>query len=425
MFNKWLTSAVLLFTIGQVCFAQGGVSQADKSVIRIVEFDRKENILGMGSGFFVSKGIIATNYHVVEGGNILVALGKDVKGDLEEYPLEIIWVSKGADLALVRSKDFDGRSITLREPIPRKGEQVITIGYPGVADRAIKTSLSALTESSISQGIVGRIVVDGSWNKDGAKIDIIQHGAAVNSGNSGGPLVDLCGNAVGVNTAKAPGRIEGNVKDGISVNQTDGIFYASHIATLIKTLRDRGFPVTTTNYECVNGALGNVTPKQSNSWVFPVVLSLVLAISLIALFFAFKKSSVMYETFTQYKKRSASPPIKLSPELQPAKERLVTIKGETTTGQRIHLLLCDRQLNGSDLVLGRENSCDLIIDDPTISRRHAVLKFINGKLKIEDLNAKNGTWVDGKRISSEIFSLGNPVTITFGKVKLKIDGENS
>lgn len=163
MLNKWLIPVFLLFSAGKLCFAQGGVSQADKSVIRIVEFDRKENILGMGSGFFVSKGIIATNYHVVEGGNILVALGRDLKGDFEEYPLEIIWVSKGADLALVRSKDFDGQSITLREPIPRKGEQVITIGYPGVADRAIKTSLSALTESTMSQGIVGRVVIDGSW----------------------------------------------------------------------------------------------------------------------------------------------------------------------------------------------------------------------------------------------------------------------
>jgi len=425
MLNKWLIPVFLLFSAGKLCFAQGGVSQADKSVIRIVEFDRKENILGMGSGFFVSKGIIATNYHVVEGGNILVALGRDLKGDFEEYPLEIIWVSKGADLALVRSKDFDGQSITLREPIPRKGEQVITIGYPGVADRAIKTSLSALTESTMSQGIVGRVVIDGSWNKDGTKIDIIQHGAAVNGGNSGGPLVDLCGNAVGVNTGKALGRIEGNAKDGISINQTDGIFYASHIATLVKILRVRGLPVTTTNDECASGALGNVAPVQSNSWVLPVILFLVLAISLIALFFAFKKSSVVYETFTQYKKRSGSRPTKQSPESPPAKGHLVSIKGETTTGQKIHLLLRDRQLNGSDLVLGREASCDLIVDDPTVSRRHAVLKFINGKLKIEDLNAKNGTWVDGRRVSSEIFSLGDPVTITFGKVKLKIDGENS
>ena len=422
MFNRLLFTTFLLFFLAQFSFAQGGASQADKSVIRIVVLNQKEDLIGMGSGFFVSKGIIATNYHVVEGGNILVALDKDTKGELEEYPLEIIWVSKGADLALVRSKDLGGQPIRLRETIPHKGEQVITIGYPGVADRAIKTSLTAFTDSTMTQGIVGRVVIDASWNNDGTKIDIIQHGAAVNSGNSGGPLVDLCGNAVGVNTSKALGRIQVNATDGITLNQADSIFYASHIATLVKVLKDRGFPIVTTNESCTIGPDGST---QSNSWITPVILSLVFLISLVALFFAFRKSSVVYETFTQFKKRSDGNPPKLLQEARRIDGHSVSIKGETTSGQKIRFILRDKQLNDAEIVLGRDGSCELIVEDPSVSRRHATLKFLNGRVRIEDLNSKNGIWVDGRKISSEIFFLSSPIRIAFGKVKLIIDGGNS
>jgi len=250
MYIRGIFFGLIALTIGNYCCAQTGASKADRSVIRIVVLDKKENILGMGSGFFVSKGVIATNYHVVEGSSFLVALAKNPKGELEEYPLDVIWVSRGEDLALVKSKDLGGLPITLSESIPTKGEQVITIGYPGVADRGVKTSYSALTESTMTQGIVGRVIY-GSWGGSDKKINIIQHGAAVNSGNSGGPLIDMCGNAVGVNTAKAVGSLEGNAKDGISVNQADGIFYASHIASMIKALNEKGISISTTKEGCV------------------------------------------------------------------------------------------------------------------------------------------------------------------------------
>lgn len=413
--------AVLLLLLNSIfCFAQNGASQADKSVIRIIELDRKGNLAGMGTGFFVSKGVIATNYHVVEGANTLVGLTKDSKGEMDEYPLEIIWISNGADLALVKSKGLNGYPISLREQIPRKGEQVITIGYPYIADAAIKPSDSALTESTMSQGIVGR-VVSASWTRDGSVIDIIQHGAAVNSGNSGGPLVDMCGNAIGVNTAKALGRIEGSVKEGVSVNQSDGIFYASHISTLVKILKEKGFPVNVTSDGCLGGS---AAPTSSGSWVTPVVLVLVALIAIAALFLGFRKSSVVYETFTQYKKRSGG---KVDSPRQERKieSRSVSIKGTTQDGQKIRFTLSEGQNSGVDLVLGRDSGCDLVIEDPSVSRRHATFKYQNGRLRIEDLNSKNGTWINGEKILSKTFSLSSPIRVDFGKVSLVIDGSGA
>jgi len=159
----------------------------------------------------------------------------------------------------------------------------------------------------------------------------------------------------------------------------------------------------------------------------PFTVGLVLLIALAALFLAFKKSAVVYETFTQYKKRSEKSsviPSGLAPPVSQS-QFLISIKGNTTDGKNVKYLFKNNQLPDGGLILGRELSCDIVIDDPTVSRRHAVLRLNNGILKIEDLESKNGTWKDGGRILKEKFSLAAPINVTFGKVKLKIDGSNS
>src|SRR6266498_1226264 len=61
--------------------------------------------------------------------------------------------------------------------------------------------------------------------------------------------------------------------------------------------------------------------------------------------------------------------------------------------------LAGRRLEvGSGLVLGREQA-DVVIDDPGVSRRHAVIRPVEDGLEIEDLNSLNGTWVNGRRIA--------------------------
>ena len=53
----------------------------------------------------------------------------------------------------------------------------------------------------------------------------------------------------------------------------------------------------------------------------------------------------------------------------------------------------------TELVIGRVNA-DVTIDDPQISRRHALVRPVGGALEIEDLGSLNGTWVNGERITS-------------------------
>lgn len=57
-------------------------------------------------------------------------------------------------------------------------------------------------------------------------------------------------------------------------------------------------------------------------------------------------------------------------------------------------------LDDREFVLGREPDCDLVVEDPTVSRRHARLTFDreSGRWSIADLGSLNGTWVEGWRV---------------------------
>ncbi|MBV5337591.1 MAG: FHA domain-containing protein, partial [Deltaproteobacteria bacterium] len=67
--------------------------------------------------------------------------------------------------------------------------------------------------------------------------------------------------------------------------------------------------------------------------------------------------------------------------------------------------------------IGRKN-CDLILDDRLVSRRHAELKFIQNAVSIEDLESKNGTRVNGGKITSSQLLPNDLVSI--GPINLRI-----
>jgi S1-C subfamily serine protease len=149
-------------------------------------FGIPERLAGQGSGVIISKdGYILTNNHVIDDAQqIEVVLNDGMK-----YAAKLVGQDPHTDVAVVKIQDANGRVFT---PIGigdsdklRVGEMVIAIGSP--------FSLS----SSVTLGIVsqkGRAV--GALPYE----DFIQTDAAVNQGNSGGPLVDADGNMVGINT---------------------------------------------------------------------------------------------------------------------------------------------------------------------------------------------------------------------------------
>src|SRR5205085_258471 len=72
----------------------------------------------------------------------------------------------------------------------------------------------------------------------------------------------------------------------------------------------------------------------------------------------------------------------------------------------------------SQLVLGRGDA-DVVIDDPEISRRHALIRSNGEFFEVEDLDSLNGTWVNGQRIANTRVAPGD--TIQLGKTVIAVE----
>ena len=143
-------------------------------------------INGNGSGFIVGNGkYVITNNHVIENANRVavrngigtVSNAKVLKTS-EKYDLAILELETPyPDEFSIKAKNFE---------LPKSGDDVISIGYPGIG--------MTYDKPTITQGIISKVFKD--------EVGIFMTTAAINSGNSGGPIFNLKGNLVGVTFAK-------------------------------------------------------------------------------------------------------------------------------------------------------------------------------------------------------------------------------
>jgi S1-C subfamily serine protease len=150
---------------------------------------------GIGSGIILTAdGYTLTNRHVVEGSTSLTA----TLADGSEYPATVVTVSDDQDLALVKIQATGLHAATIGDS---KGIQV------GQTAIAIGSPLGTYTET-VTKGIVSALdrtitVQDEQTGRPVTLKGLIQTDAAINQGNSGGPLLNAAGQVVGVNTATA------------------------------------------------------------------------------------------------------------------------------------------------------------------------------------------------------------------------------
>ena len=143
---------------------------------------------GNGSGFVVRPdGYIATNYHVVKGATEI----KVYLPNGETYDAELIGRDTVTDLAILKIKAEDLQYLPIGDSDSlRVGEWVIAIG----------NALALKGGPTVTIGIVsalGRTI----RSEEGDFYDLIQTDAAINEGNSGGPLLNLSGEVIGINQA--------------------------------------------------------------------------------------------------------------------------------------------------------------------------------------------------------------------------------
>jgi serine protease Do len=139
---------------------------------------------GMGSGFVVeSSGVILTNAHVVEGADEV-----RVKfADRREFKGKIVGTDPQTDIAVVKIDATGLTAVRLGDPSKiRVGEWVAAIGSPFGFENTVTAGIVSGTSRSLPEGTY---------------VPFIQTDAAVNPGNSGGPLFNMKGEVIGINSA--------------------------------------------------------------------------------------------------------------------------------------------------------------------------------------------------------------------------------
>jgi S1-C subfamily serine protease len=184
---------------------RGVVQVLSTSVVSDNPFFGTREVPALGSGFVIDKsGHVVTNYHVIEGASKVEV---SFSGN-DEMPATVVGSDPSTDIAVLRIKDAQSRALT---PLDlgsstdvRVGDAVVAIGNPFGLERTVTAGIVSALQREITA-------------PNGFSIDeVIQTDAAINHGNSGGPLLNADGKVIGVNS-QIESESGGNVGIGFAV----------------------------------------------------------------------------------------------------------------------------------------------------------------------------------------------------------------
>ena len=186
-----------------------------------------------GSGFIITQdGYIATNYHVISGSNnVTVTLY-----DGTTYDATVVGGDEDYDIAVLKIEAENLTPVVIGDSSELNvGDDIAVIGNP----------LGELT-FSMSEGIVS--MTNRLINVDGTPFNMIQITAAVNSGNSGGPLFNMYGEVVGIVSAK----LSSNSSSNASVEGLGFAIPINDVVSMIEDIMTNGY-VTNKPYLAITG----------------------------------------------------------------------------------------------------------------------------------------------------------------------------
>jgi serine protease Do len=200
----------------------------------------KSQKVGGGTGFIVgSNGLILTNKHVVQFEDVDYTV---VLSNGKKYSAKVIARDPYNDIAVLKIEARGLRSVKLGDSSKLQvGQSVIAIGFAlGEFPNTVSVGVISGLSRNISAGETSSFQIEEIQK-------VIQTDAAINQGNSGGPLLNLSGEVIGVNVAVASGAE--NIGFAIPINQVKGA---------ISEVKERGtidYPFLGVNYVLINQAI--------------------------------------------------------------------------------------------------------------------------------------------------------------------------
>ena len=197
-----------------------------------------------GSGVIINaEGYIVTNYHVIEGAQKV----KVVLNTGKECETKVIGYDARSDLAVLKINELNLTYATFGDSSQTVvGERAVAIGNP----------LGTELMGTVTQGIIS--AVNRTVTVDNMTLTVIQTDAAINNGNSGGPLVNSYGEVIGINSVK------------ITATGVEGIGFAipsNEVKSVVDDLINKGF----VSGRLMIGVSGtNITEKLSGYYNLPV-----------------------------------------------------------------------------------------------------------------------------------------------------------
>ncbi len=385
------------------------IEQMEQSTVLVVAFLTADSG-GTGSGFVVGDGRhVVTNWHVVRETVTIGIIGSDSSDPIEG---EVIWGSPETDLAILkleRSIDRPGVELVPSRHV-RKAQDVWALGFPGAGMNEETTDLdSSATEVKVTKGIISGFV----QSPEGT--GLYQIDAALNPGNSGGPLFDACGRVVGINSAKSLTMVIDVLGNPTRVPEGEGVGWAIRADVLLPGLRELGLPVSEIDGPCVVGTVA--TTVTTSPWtVAALVASLLLGLTGVVLASTRRGRAVVQEALTRSFRRPGAPPP--PPPPPPA----VVVEGADSRTERVATVAmlpggahlgtgrpvlrgivgqyagAEIELDEEPVILGRDSRhAQLVFDSQTtaVSRRHCRIRFKRKSrtFELEDLRSSNGTYL--------------------------------
>lgn len=382
-----LASLLMLgVSMGMEAYAENSkVEDAQNSVVRVFA-DVGDGRISIGSGFAVGGKdedveYIVTNYHVVSAApSRAYVTVTDINGGIKA---DIIYHDEDNDFAVLELDE----KLTNRKPIAmlspselHKSQNIYCIGFPGLSDTVAENTTfnSRIKDMTITTGTVS----NNDYNSGGTTY--ILSDAKVNSGNSGGPMVDEYGQAVGINTA-------------IIRDPSDGEF--SNNMTLALSIDYVTDALDDLDITYIKGSADGTTQRNSNGSVDTKLIIIIAAAAAVVC----AAVVIVIVVVNNNKKKDSSktgsdyhnnyPP---TPPIQPTMQRklVVTCERGPLKGQSVS--------SYSSIRVGRNPSaCQLAFPDttPGVSKMHCELSLTPGGAVVNDLGSTYGTYLsDGKKL---------------------------